>query len=333
MRIEELTLEEWEDEFPADGFGVFHRPEALQVLEEYWSGRLLLYGGYRGEQLVGLMPLFVRTIAGVTAVLSPPPGFSVPRLGPILLPASPKPHKRERTNREFVEQVLEKVGADDPLTLVGTVATPAYADPRPFRWHGFDVEPRFTYSIDLADRDIDDVMMSFSKDLRTEIRDAQELPLTVSVADVDAAAFVYDRYQDRFEEQGLSMPTSRDFAIDLVHALGDHARVYVVEGPDGERLSGILVLYSDEVAYSWMGGTPAYYEGTSVNGLLEKHLMSDILTEPELESIVAYDLGNANKEQLVEQKSKYAPELVSHYELKSGPLMSVAKRVYQELTY
>lgn len=333
MRIEELTLADWESEFPSEGFGVFHRPEALKILEEYWSGELLLYGGYRGEQLSGMFPLFVRKVAGVKAVLSPPPGFSVPRLGPIVLPTSPKPHKRERLNRRFIDNVLEKLGSDDMFTLIGTVGTPTYTDPRPFRWKGFDVEPRFTYSIDLEDRDIDDVLMSFSKDIRSDVREAEDLPLTVTVADIDTAAFVYDRYRERFAEQGLSIPTSRDYTLDLVRELEDYARVYVVEGPDGERLTGTIVLYSNDLAFSWMGGTPAYYGNTSVNSLLERYIIEDIITDPELDSITEYDIGNANKKQLVSHKSKYAPELVPHYEIKSGPLMTVAKRVYQEVMY
>lgn len=44
-----------------------------------------------------------------TAVTSPP-GFGVPRLGPILLPASPKRPKQERVNPEFTESVLARLG-------------------------------------------------------------------------------------------------------------------------------------------------------------------------------------------------------------------------------
>ena len=105
MRIERLPLTDWAEALPARGFEPFHTAEALSVLDDYASGTLQLFAGYNGQNPVALLPVFVRRRAIGSMVTSPPPGFSVPRLGPILMPASPKRSKQERLNRRFAEAV------------------------------------------------------------------------------------------------------------------------------------------------------------------------------------------------------------------------------------
>src|SRR6056297_1624637 len=98
MEIRQLSVAEWGEALPADGFEVFHTPAALGVLDDHAAGELRLYGGFKGDRPVGLMPLVVRESTVGRAVLSPPPGFSIPRLGPLIMPASPKRRKREKVN-------------------------------------------------------------------------------------------------------------------------------------------------------------------------------------------------------------------------------------------
>lgn len=332
MEIEEFTLPEWADALPNTGFEVFHTEAALQVLDRYEPGELRLFGGYRGNQLVAMLPTFVRDVPFATIIASPPPGLSVPRMGPILMPTSPKRSKQEKVNREFTEAVLESLDSDDPLTLFGMVCDPTYTDPRPYEWAGYDVETRFSYSIELADQHEDDVIMSFSKDARTNIRDAEETGVEIQKRGVEAAGRIYDGYRDRLSEQDIHFPTPRHYTQDLVAALDDHARVYVIEDPDGEFLGGCIVLYSNDTAYAWIGGMPAYYDDVNMNSLMEWRIIEDILTDPSLDPVQRYDLGNANIEHLSRYKSKYNPDLVPHYEIKSGALMTLARRTYQTVT-
>ena len=118
MRFERLDADEWASGLPSSGFEVFHTREALDVLDRHATGERLLVGGYRGEQLLGMIPLFVRRVAGLRVVSSPPPGMSIPGLGPLVMPTSPKQRKQEKVNREFTSGVLDAIEADDPRTLV-----------------------------------------------------------------------------------------------------------------------------------------------------------------------------------------------------------------------
>ena len=331
MRIERLDLAEWRDALPDSGIEVFHRPEALAVLDEHASSDLELYGGFKGQEAIGLLPVFTSSRLVGTTIMSPPPSMNVPRLGPVVTPTSPKQRKIERVNRDFTEAVLEEMDTD-LLSLFRTVCHSAYADPRPYLWEDYDLTTQFTYVVDLADTTADEVLASFSSGLRREIRDARDLDVSVAVEGLDGARAVYEATKERYEEQDRGFPLSWEYVRDLVEGLDEHARVYVARGPDGEFLSGITALYSTDDAYFWQGGTRAEYDGVSVNSLLHWRIVTDVLEDPSLDGVTGYDLMGANTERLCRYKSKFAADLVPYYVVESdGVGMDVAKATYQTL--
>ena len=332
MRVERLDISDWSDALPSEGVELFHTPEALSVLADHATGELRLYGGFKGQQPIGLFPTIVQDRSIGTAVLSPPPGFGVPRLGPIVMPTSPKQRKREKVNSSFTEEVLEEIGVDDSLTLFRTVCGAGYADPRPYAWSDMDVDTKFTYVLDLEDADPDEVMKSFSKSLRREIRDGADLDVEIRREGVDGARAIYEDTRVRYREQDEAFPLSWEYVRDLVEALEevDRSRVYVARTPEGEFLSGITVLYSDDAGYFWQGGTRATYENVSVNSLLHWRVIEDIIEDPPMDSVTSYDLMGANTERLCRYKSKFCADLVPYYVVESqGPGMDVAKRAYR----
>ena len=328
VRIEYLDFAAWSELLPDEGYSVFHQPEVLRVIDEHATSDVQLLGGFRGAEPVALLPVFIRRLKFVKIISSPSPGLSVPWIGPILLSKISKPRTQEMTNREFTEAVFELLDIDTPFILFRMLCCPSYTDPRPYIWADLEVAPRFTLRIDLEDRSEEEVLMSFSGDVRSEIRTGEALDVEIKVRGVDAAARIYDDYSDRYEELGMNLPTSREFTCDLVTALDHRARAYVAETPEGEFLGGILVLYSNDGAFSWQGGMRAEYEGVSVNSLLDWRVIEDILTDPALSSVKWYDLGNANIDRLSHYKSKYNPELVRYYEVNSGKLITLAKLIY-----
>lgn len=327
MDIKELTLTEWGRLLPDMGFEVFHTPEALAVIEAHTEGELRLFGGFRGDEPVGLFPAFVRRQLGLTIVLSPPPGLSVPRLGPILMPSSPKRRKQEKLNQRFTASILDALDADAIDTLFGMVASPEFADPRPYVSEGLSAVPRFSYVLDLGDADRDEVLGSFTRDLRKEIRKGDDLDVPIELGGPAEAERICGDLERRHAEQGLTYPTPQPFVDDLVKRLGDRARVYVARGPEGQYLSGITILYSNDRAMFWQGGTKANYDGVSVNSLLHWRIIEDILAGEPLDGVDSYGLGEVNNLRISRYKSKFNGDLVSNYEVKSD-LMTLAKKAY-----
>ena len=333
MDVNRIGLEEWRDALPASGYEVFHEPEALSVLEDHTNAELRLYGAYKGQQAVGLFPAFVTDRPIGRTVLSPPISFSVPRLGPIVNPNSPKRRKRERINRELAEAVIDDTEVDNRTTLFRMTTPLEYTDPRPFGWNDFSLEPRFTYMVDLENTTMEAVMKGFSKSLRREMRKLDELDLTIETEGIESALRVYEDVVEQYRAYDDPAPISRSFLRDLLTSLPDDLwRVYVARTPDGRYKSGVVVLYGPDQAYFWQGGVTETYEGISVNSLLHRAIMEDVLTDPELESVTGYDLVGANTERLCEYKAKFNSDLRQYYVVESSGLeMELAKSTYQKL--
>lgn len=329
MRIERLSLDEWDDALPNDGIEVFHSADALSVLDAHTDGRLELLGGFKGDRPIALLPAFVREVSRGRMVTSPPPGMGVPRLGPILMPASPKRRKQERVNKKFAELVVEELELDSPTTLFQFVCPPTYTDPRPYTWEGFGTDTRFTYQIDVSDTDPDDLLSEASKSLRREVNDGRDLDVTVNREGVSAARRVFEETRDRYAEQGKDFPLTWPYVRDLVELLGDHAQVYVVRSSDMAFLAGVIVLYSPETACFWLGGGRTVHDGVAVNSLIHWQIIEDIADDQPIDSVYRYDLHGANTERLCRYKSKFGPTLQPFYVVDTGGYrMDLAEWVY-----
>lgn len=331
MRLDTLSLDEWGDALPSSGFEPFHTEAALGVLADHAAGDLRLYGAFKGDRPVGLFPSIVRERSVSTAVLSPPPGFAIPRVGPLLMPASPKRRKREKVNGSFADLLADEFDVESSLTLFRTVCNTAFPDPRPFVWADLDIDIAFTYRL-AVDRDPDDLLTAASKSLRREIRDARELDVTVAVEGQEGTRAVFDRTADRYAEQDRGFTLSWPYVRDLTGALAadDRCRTYVARGPDGEFLTGVIALFSNDAAYFWLGGARTTHEGVSVNSLVHWHIVEDIAAGEPRESVHTYDLMGANTERLCRYKSKFGAALAPYYVVESGGAgMDVAKRAYK----
>jgi hypothetical protein len=332
MEIEDVDTTEWNRALPDAGFEVFHTAEALDVIDSHTPGDLQLFVGYKGDRPVGLFPVLETKRAVGKTTMSPAPSMGVPRLGPLLLPASPKRRSQEKLNQTFTGEVLDRVGVDESRSLLRVICPSSYTDPRAFIWEGFDVETAFTYVLETRDRTPDDLLGSFSKSLRREIRDGKELDIEISVEGAESAETVHQATAERYREQGREYPVEREYVRDLVAALAetDRSRVYVARTPEGEFVTGITVLYSNDAAYFWQGGTRTIHDGVSVNSLLHWRIIEDIVDDPPRESVTQYDLMGANTQRLCQYKSKFGADLVPYYVVESsGASMKLAKRAYQ----
>lgn len=325
-----MSLEEWDASLPKTGIEVFHTGAVLDAINKHFDGEMHLFGGFKGQEAVALMPVFVRKNPLGRVIVSPPPSMSIPYIGPILMPNSPKQSAHESINKAFTEQILDELDIRTTRTFVRLLCSPSYLDPRPLEWSGLTLKPSFTYRIDVTS--LDEVRSGFSRSLRREIKNAQDLDVTVSVEGIEGAYDVYNDVVSRYDEQDEPFTMPWEFVETMVENLGDKCRVYVARDPDGEYLSGIIVPFSNDAGYFWLGGARAVYENVSINNLLHWKILEDIASDEALESVTKYDLVGANTERLCDYKSKFGGELVPYYIAESaGTSMTIAKRTYQLL--
>jgi hypothetical protein len=162
MRLKRLSLAEWDDALPDHGIEPLYAPEALEVLDDHTASDLQLFAGFNGDRPVALLPVFGRSTPLGRVLTSPPPGVGVSRLGPVLMPASPKRSKREKLNREFTDLVVDATRADSRATLLRMVCPTAYGDPRPYVWDDLDIETQWTYRLSVDDRTPDELLAEAS---------------------------------------------------------------------------------------------------------------------------------------------------------------------------
>lgn len=231
----------------------FHRRSALRALADNSGTTLHPLVGYKGEEPVGVFPVFAYSKLGVRVAFSPPPHLRVLYLGPTRCNVEKLKRRRaEKRHRRFIEAALDWVDHVVGPRYVHVRTVPSYPDPRPFAWNGFDVTPRHTYRVDLSVGE-EQVLERFSRDARRRVQmDVDEL--AVRVGEREHVAAILDQVRSRFEEQGERFGLSTGFATDLYDRLADeNLRPYVCT-VDSEFVGGALVLRDDTTVYGWQGG-------------------------------------------------------------------------------
>jgi hypothetical protein len=305
----------------------FHRFEALTVFADHAGADLHPLLAYKGEQPVGLFPLFTLRKGPITAAFSPPPELKVSYLGPVVL-AQPgmKPHSTEKRRRRLVDGCLDWLDDEHDPEYVHVRTSVGAPDVRPFGWATFDETPRFTYVVEL-DAEPETLRDRFSRDARSNVRDAQE-DCDVAEAGAETAQRVITQVRARHEEQDLDFPLTSEFVADLYGALPDgYLRPYACR-VDGEFVGGSLILDDGERVYNWQG-TVKQDTDHDVNDLLHW----EVLRAAADRGHSGYDLVGANDQRLSRYKSKFAPTLRTYHSLeRSSAGIGTAARLYRQLT-
>ena len=321
MSVEIRTLEpradadEWNRYVErSDGSNPFFRAEALRLQATDTGTTPHLLAGFKGQEAIGIFPVFRYARGPVTGVFSPAPHSWTSYLGPALLNVDKlKQRKADRRINRFIEGCLEWI--DTELSpWYRKFVTGEFDDVRPFVWNGYDVEPNYTYIVDLEGTE-SDLLERFSSDARSNIRNADEDSYTIAEGDTTDVERIVEQVRQRYESQGQPFRLSPDFATSLHEQLPEGAlRPYVCR-VDGEFLGGILVVESDRTRYRWQGGVkPDADVDLAINDLLDWHVMRDGLHA----GLEAYDLVGAGVPSINRYKAKFNPRLETHYEITAG---------------
>jgi len=294
----------------------FYRAEALSLQADDTDTTPHLLAGHKGQETVGLFPVFEYRKGPLTAAFSPAPYSWVSYLGPVLCNVERlKQRKADRRTNDFIEAALEWLEAElaPKYTKFDAVTID---DIRPFIWQGYQAEPEHTYVVDLEGTP-EELLGRFSSDARRNIRKAADFDgeYTVTEGGVDDIDRIIDQVRARYASQDRSFQLSTDFVRSLYERLPEGAiRPYVCR-VDGDFQGGILVAESDTTRYRWQGGVKVDRDlDLAVNDLLDWQVMRDGL-EAGLEQ---YDLVGAGVPSINRYKAKFNPRLETHYTVTSG---------------
>lgn len=325
-RADEDDLARWNDLVErSPEANVFHYREALSVQADHADADLHPLVGHKGQEPVGLFPVFETRKGGMTMAFSPAPGLWVSYLGPALLNQEKlKRRKAERRNKRFVEGCLDWIDRELSPKYVQIRPDAAYRDVRPFEWNDFEVDVRHTYEVDLTPGE-EEVLMSFSSDARNNIRTDGDY--RVYEGGHDEIEAIISQVRARHDEQDESYGVTPVFVSDLYDRLPDGAvRPYACE-IDGEFAGGMVALEFDDAVYRWQGGAK-HDRDLPVNDLVDWAIMTDAMDR----GVERYDLVGANEERLCGYKAKFGPELRSYYSVENGTrVTSALSSVYKKL--
>lgn len=328
IQVEERAgLEEWNDLLARSPERTpYHRSEFLTTCAEYSNCRLRPYVGYKGEEPIGLFPVFELSRGPFAAAFSPPPELKIPYLGPALVPTPGiKRRKLEQRNRNFVEAVLDRVGDDVAPRFTQVRTSPAYTDDRPFLWEGHEATKRYTYTVDLTPSE-EDLIMAFSKDARRNVRTDE--PYEVFQGDVDDLKRVLEAVRERHDEQNIELSLPESFAVDLFRRLPDDCMTVHVCTQRGTFCGGEITLQDDDTVYGWLAAGDHSCD-LPVNDVVCWHVMR----ESKREGYGTYDMIGANDPRLSSYKSKFGPELDSYSKLTAKTVDGhIASKLYQWAT-
>ncbi|MGQ4556066.1 GNAT family N-acetyltransferase [Halobellus sp. GM3] len=304
----------------------FHRHGALEVFASHTGTTLHPLVGFKGQEPVGLLPLFELRKGPVAAAFSPPPGRKISYLGPVFLwNTNAKQRKREKTHSRFVESVVAYADEVIGPRYVNVRTPPAYDDPRPFLWDGFDPTPRYTYHVDL-NREPEEILADASSDLRSNVRNTDDGDFEISRGGRDGMRRVVQNAQKRHAEQDVAYGVTPSFVGDLDRALGEGIESHVCT-VDGEFVGGMIALVDDEAVYRWQSVVD-FESSVPAQDLLDWHAIRRGIER----GCDRYDLVGANDQRLCGYKAKFAPEVATYYELeRSGLGMNLVAEAYRRL--
>ncbi|RQH00256.1 GNAT family N-acetyltransferase [Natrarchaeobius oligotrophus] len=309
-------LERWNEYVGRSPQGTLcHELEALRVQAEHADATLHPLIGFKGQEVVGLFPVFEIRKQFVTTAFSPPPHLRVPYLGPALLNLEKlKQRKRERRRQRFMDGCFEWISSELSPKYGHVRTSTAFDDARPFKWSGYESTPEYTYAVDLT-VPADDLLMSFSSDARSNVRNTDDDAYEVTVGGTEEIRLIHEQVQNRYESQGIGFDVPVEFVLELAdRSENGHVRPYALR-VDGEFVGGILALEYGGTTGRWMGGVRTDADvDVPTNDLLDWAIMKDGL-EAGLET---YDLVGADTRRINRYKAKFNPELRTYYSLEYG---------------
>ena len=326
QREGDLTPAEWNSLVDrAHQADAMHQWGALETMAEHTDSTLHPLVGYKGQEPVGIFPVFERRFGPVRTVFSPPPALRVVYLGPALLNMDKlKQRKAERRHRRFLDGVSEWIEDTIDPTYAHLRTTPGYPDVRPFTWSGHTVSPTYTYHVDITGSE-SDVLGRFSRDARSNVTNAADYE--VAERGIDAIDRVLEQVRGRYESQGVSFDVTTAFVRDLYERTPEGTvRPYTCRR-EGSFVGGIVAFEFDGTIARWQGGVkPDDDSGFPTNDVLDWELM---LAGRE-HGCDTYDLVGADNPRINRYKSKFGPDLVGFYDVERSTLLgSLAARVYK----
>jgi len=304
---------------------LFHKWDFMKITGKHTGFKFPHYGIFKGNELIGIFPLFQKQMHGINLLLSPPPLQSmIPYLGFVMGRRydTAKQSKKESMLRIVTEDLESEFATLAPNYLAITQA-PGFIDVRQFLSEGYDARIHFSYLIDLTPP-LSEIWNGFSSNLRTKLRKVEKYGYRLEKS-TDISIF-YSTVAERFSDPDINIPMiSQAYFEDLFRAYPGELGLYYLYDAEG-AVTGVQATQEYKVFTLWMGAPKM--TAMPGNEFLQWLLPGQAKSEGyrQMENI------GANNENLNLFKSKFNPSLTLFLELSRQDLIGrVARWAYSTI--
>ncbi|MDW7731748.1 MAG: GNAT family N-acetyltransferase [Methanolobus sp.] len=305
----------WDQFIDESPYGtIFHKWDFLRTVEKHTGCELYPLGVYITEELICVIPLFLKKINGIRMVFSPPPQTAIPCLGFVVSPRcdvmklSKKSLHMYEMGKLFAEEV-DRMGAN----YVSIVLTPMFYDVRPFKWNGFTIDPMTTFVIDLQ-RPLATILQSFSSSRKIAVKklDSYDLKLVES----NDISLFYGSSVDRYTEQGLKFPVSgKEYLEELLDLYPEDIKLYYIHDRKGHSLGGLITAEYKRMTL-WIGSVKPDF-----NVPVNEFLYWELIKKGKAKNYHELELGGADVPSIAAFKAQFNPSLRVKYRLVKNDLI------------
>jgi hypothetical protein len=257
------------DEYPLWDKLVDASPQANIFCRSWWlnaiSGDVRLLGYFGGQHLIAGIPLYFEKRLGFDLCIMPP---LTQTWGVVMEPLVGRQVSKASRELEILRALASRLSEQ---SIFFQAFHPSLRNWLPLHWRGFKETTRFTYVLDDLTC-MDTIWQGMRHQMRTEIRKARRLGVTVTTCDIET---VFRAGQKLYSRRGVRQPFTLDYLCRIYEAArrNNAAECFAAQDRVGTIHAANLLVWDSQKAYYLAGARGPESFTTGAQALLIWHMI------------------------------------------------------------
>jgi hypothetical protein len=283
---------------------VFHLHDYLQIHAEASLSKVIIFGCFEDENLIGGCSLFVKR-GREFQMHAESSGPFMPYGGFVLQKQEQKSVRKNEMERKGILDSLCECIEGENYSRISIANSPDFLDIRPFLWRGWEGTVAYSYYINLDNLHYE----NFSNDVKRMIKKAISSGFYTEISrDPDLH---YGLTEKVFQRQSQSTPFNAVFFKKMIDFIEKKNCGNMMVGKDksGDVVASHLWIWDNKRAYAWSGGSDPAFRDSGANQLS----FFNFLLELKNLGMRQINIMHANMQRLSFYAAGYNPVLVPNY--------------------
>jgi len=301
---------------------LFHTWNWLKLAEEFTKFKLYLLIIFKGEEPIGVCPIFFKKKGFLKLAFSPPPYTGMSFLGPIFTNyESLKEFKKINYLYNTVKVIDNFIFSELKASYFFSSLPPRLIDIRPYKWLNYKIAIIFHYIMDISD--VNRVWKNMKKGARENIKKGFKRGYTFELGDHNDIEFIYQTLIERYSTQGKKIHMKLEYLKRVYKEFKDNIKIFLCKKDDNYLTGIVAICFKDKISF-WIGG--AKTDDTYSNDFLHWKAIEWASKN----GFKYYEEFGAGTQRLARFKSKFNPELVVCFSVKKcKSYMKLAEAIYK----